>query len=141
MRTQFDTFYGAAGTYAKLLGERGLATYRRRAEAAWARVPQTRPGEKDPEGYGRTFRIKHIMETLARLNPATLKRWSPSKHATYPTPRPFSRLQKSTAKHGRPTRRWTGPNAGSKRSPTGPIHVSANFWLTSTIAASATTKR
>jgi tetratricopeptide (TPR) repeat protein len=66
MRTQFDTFYGAAGTYAKLLGERGLATYRRRAEAAWARVPQTRPGEKDPEEYGRTFRIKHIMETLAR---------------------------------------------------------------------------
>ena len=66
MRTQFDTFYGAAGTYAKLLGERGLATYRRRAEAAWARVPQTRPGEKDPEEYGRTYRIKHIMETLAR---------------------------------------------------------------------------
>jgi uncharacterized Zn finger protein len=66
MRTQFDTFYGAAGTYAKLLGERGVATYRRRAEAAWARVPQARPGEKDPEEYGRTFRIKHIMETLAR---------------------------------------------------------------------------
>ncbi len=66
MRTQFDTFYGAAGTYAKLLGECGLATYRRRAEAAWARVPQTRPGEKDPEEYGRTYRIKHIMETLAR---------------------------------------------------------------------------
>ena len=62
----FDTFYGAAGTYAKLLGERGLAAYRRRAEAAWARVPQTRPGEKDPEEYGRTYRIKHIMETLAR---------------------------------------------------------------------------
>ena len=66
MRTQFDTFYGTASTYAKLLGERGLATYRRRAEAAWARVPQTRPGEKDPEEYGRTYRIKHIMETLAR---------------------------------------------------------------------------
>ena len=44
MRAHFDTFYGAAGTYSKLLGERGLATYRRRAEAAWARVPQTRPG-------------------------------------------------------------------------------------------------
>jgi uncharacterized Zn finger protein len=66
MRTHFDTFYGAANTYAELLGERGLAAYRRRAEAAWARVPQTRPGEKDPEEYGRTYRIKHIMETLAR---------------------------------------------------------------------------
>lgn len=66
MRTHFDTFFGAANTYAELLGERGLAAYRRRAEAAWARVPQVRPGEKDPEEYGRTFRIKHIMETLAR---------------------------------------------------------------------------
>lgn len=66
MRTQFDTFYGAAGTYAKLLGERGLAAYRQRAEAAWARVPQTKPGEKDTEEYGRTYRIKSIMETLAR---------------------------------------------------------------------------
>ena len=66
MRTHFDTFYGAAGAYAELLGERGLAAYRRRAEAAWAHVPQIRPRERDPEEYGRTYRIKHIMETLAR---------------------------------------------------------------------------
>lgn len=66
MGTHFDTFYGAAGTYSELLGKSGLAAYRRRAEASWARVPQTRSGEKDPEEYGRTYRIKHIMETLAR---------------------------------------------------------------------------
>ena len=66
LQTQFDTFYGAAATYAELLGQRGLATYRRHAEAAWARVPQTRPGEKDPEAYGANYRITHIMETLAR---------------------------------------------------------------------------
>ncbi len=66
LRTHFDTFYGAANTYAELLGERGLAAYRCRAEAAWARVPQSRPGEKDPEEYSRTYRLKHIMETLAR---------------------------------------------------------------------------
>ena len=66
MQTHFDTFYGAAATYAELLGHRGLAVYRRCAEAAWARVPQTRPGEKDPEEYGASFRITHIMETLAR---------------------------------------------------------------------------
>ena len=46
--------------------KRGLVAYRRCAEAAWAHVPQTRPGEKDPEEYGRNFRIKSIMETLAR---------------------------------------------------------------------------
>jgi uncharacterized Zn finger protein len=66
MRAHFDTFYGAANTYAELLGKRGLAAYRRCAEAAWARVPHTHPGEKDPEEYGRTYRIKSIMETLAR---------------------------------------------------------------------------
>lgn len=66
MRTNFDTFYGAASTYAEVLGERGLAAYRRSAEAAWARVPQTQPGEKDPEEFGQTFRLKSIMEALAR---------------------------------------------------------------------------
>jgi uncharacterized Zn finger protein len=66
MRTQFDTFYGAANTYAELLGEPGLAMYRNCAVAAWGRVPKLSPGEKDPEEYGRTYRIKNIMETLAR---------------------------------------------------------------------------
>jgi uncharacterized Zn finger protein len=66
LRTHFDTFYGAANTYAELLGKRGLAAYRRWAEAVWARVPQTQSGEKDPEEYGVRYRITHIMETLAR---------------------------------------------------------------------------
>lgn len=66
MRTSFDTFYGAAGTYASVLGERGLAVYRGHAEAAWAKVPHVGPGEKDPEQFGSRFRITHIMETLAR---------------------------------------------------------------------------
>jgi uncharacterized Zn finger protein len=65
MRAAFDTFYHAAGTYAKVLGASGLATYRRLAEAGWAKVPQLRPGEKDPEEYGRSFRVKSIMEALA----------------------------------------------------------------------------
>jgi uncharacterized Zn finger protein len=66
MRTHFDTFYAAANTYAKLLGETGLAVYRRCAEAEWSRLPKIRPGQKDPEEFGRTYRLKNIMETLAR---------------------------------------------------------------------------
>jgi uncharacterized Zn finger protein len=66
MRAHFDTFYDAASTYAKVLGEKGLAAYRRCAEAAWARVPQVGPGQKDPEQYGRHYRITHIMEAFAR---------------------------------------------------------------------------
>ncbi|MDB6017997.1 MAG: hypothetical protein JWR19_2486 [Pedosphaera sp.] len=66
MRTPWDTFYGAAGTYADVLGERGLATYGRLAEAAWARVPTVGPGGKDPEVFGKSYRIKQIMEAIAR---------------------------------------------------------------------------
>lgn len=65
MRTHFDIFYRAVETYAELLGEKGLAAYRRRAEAVWDKVPQTKPGQRDPEAFGNTFRIKSIMEALA----------------------------------------------------------------------------
>lgn len=35
----YDTFYYAAATYADVLGEAGLAEYRRRAVAAWEKLP------------------------------------------------------------------------------------------------------
>lgn len=34
--TDYDTFFGAAATYADVLGEKGLAVYRKLAEAEWA---------------------------------------------------------------------------------------------------------
>ena len=66
IRTDWDTFHGAATTYAGILGEKGLAAYRKLAEAEWARVPALEPGGDDPEKHGKRFRITHIMETLAR---------------------------------------------------------------------------
>ncbi len=66
MRTAYDTFYGASERYAGVLGENGLAVYRKLAEAEWAKVPALGPGRDDPEKYGKRFRITHIMETLAR---------------------------------------------------------------------------
>jgi uncharacterized Zn finger protein len=66
LRTDWDTFSGAAERYANILGEKGLAVYRRLAEAEWARVPALGPGRDDPEKYGRRFRITQIVETLAR---------------------------------------------------------------------------
>ncbi|HAZ07949.1 MAG TPA: hypothetical protein DCZ01_05360 [Elusimicrobia bacterium] len=63
MDTDWDTFHGASETYAKVLGERGLAVYRKLAEEAWSRVPSREPGS---EGYSKNSRITHIMETLAR---------------------------------------------------------------------------
>ena len=66
LRTDFDTFFGAAKTYAGVLGEEGLAAYRRLAQAEWAKVPALKSGSRGDDRYGRRFRITHIMETLAR---------------------------------------------------------------------------
>ena len=66
LRTEWDTFFGAAEKYARVLGKEGLAVYRKLAEAEWARVPALEPGQDDPEKYVKRFRITHIMETLAR---------------------------------------------------------------------------
>jgi uncharacterized Zn finger protein len=65
LRTDWDTFFGAAKTYADVLGAKGLAAYRRLAEAEWARVPALGPGKTAEDSYGRRFRITHIMEALA----------------------------------------------------------------------------
>lgn len=67
LRTDWDTFYGAAKTYADVLGEKGLAVYRKLAEAEWAKVPALGSGRDDSQKYGKRSRITHIMETLASL--------------------------------------------------------------------------
>jgi uncharacterized Zn finger protein len=58
-------FYGAAATYADVLGKQGLAVHRQLAEAEWGKTRALKPGDKDPEMYGKRSRITHIMETLA----------------------------------------------------------------------------
>lgn len=63
---QWDTFHNAAQTYADILGKRGLAVYRRHAEAQWATMPALDHGRNDSDRYGKRFRITRIMETLAR---------------------------------------------------------------------------
>lgn len=64
---EWDTFRGGAHTYARVIGEQGLARYRELAEAEWAGIPPLGPGEDDPERYGRRFNIAFIMEILAGL--------------------------------------------------------------------------
>lgn len=66
LRTDWDTFFGAAETYAGVLGTPGLAMYRKLAEAEWAKVPSLSPGRMAVAPYGKRFRITQIMETLAR---------------------------------------------------------------------------
>ena len=66
LHSDWGTFFDAAATYADVLGETGLATYRRRADEVWARTPPVAPGDERGYSTGR-FAITHIMETLAEL--------------------------------------------------------------------------
>ncbi|HEY0020051.1 MAG TPA: hypothetical protein VGC13_27365 [Longimicrobium sp.] len=67
MRSEFDTFYGAAESYGELLGEAGLTEYRRLASAAWDRLPALGPGERDENAGTRRWTLTKIMERLAKL--------------------------------------------------------------------------
>jgi len=67
LRSGWDTFHGAAETYAGVLGAKGLAVYRQLAEAEWKLVPALTSAGKDADSYGKRFRITSIMEALARL--------------------------------------------------------------------------
>src|SRR5262249_51274907 len=66
LRSGFDVFAGAATTYADVLDDAGLREYRRLAEVEWKKVPSLGPNQKDPEQYGRRYRITSIMEGFAR---------------------------------------------------------------------------
>ena len=63
----FDVFHGAASTYADVLGDAGLATYRRLADEAWTRLPALGPGDHRRAWRGDRYRITKIMETLAAM--------------------------------------------------------------------------
>lgn len=66
LRTDWDTFFGAAKTYADIFGEAGLRVYRERAKAAWSRVPALKPGDaRSTASFAKRFRITSIMEALA----------------------------------------------------------------------------
>lgn len=59
----WDVFYRAAQTYAEVLGDAGLAVYRRLTEAAWEKLPALAPG--GGEAFDGTWsRVTSMMEAL-----------------------------------------------------------------------------
>ena len=66
--SDWDVFSGAAADYADVLGEIGMAEYRRLALEDWSRVPAIGPDEDDAEKWESSFRISAVMETLERLS-------------------------------------------------------------------------
>ena len=67
LHSDWEIFLGAAAQYADVLGEAGLAAYRRRAEEVWARTPVLTAGADADHSTSR-FVITYIMETLAGLS-------------------------------------------------------------------------
>jgi uncharacterized Zn finger protein len=62
-----DVFSGAASTYAKVLGKKGLAEYRRLAQEEWDALPPLGPGQEERSYSSKRFRITQIMKTLAEV--------------------------------------------------------------------------
>jgi uncharacterized Zn finger protein len=65
---QWDVFHGAAATYASILGERGLAVYRRLAEEEWKKIKPLGPSKAERMSSHPRFNITHIMESLAEVS-------------------------------------------------------------------------
>jgi|SRR5215510_13987211 len=62
----FDTFAGAAMLYADVLGEQGLAEYRRLAKAAWDELPSRTGGTRaDTDEAGCYHELKSILDFFA----------------------------------------------------------------------------
>lgn len=62
-----EVFYGAASAYADVLGERGLAEYRRLAQQEWDALPSLGPDDEQQSWSSGRFQITQIMHTLAEL--------------------------------------------------------------------------
>lgn len=61
---EWDTFFDSVNSYAPVLGKCGTRRYQELAEAEWARIKPLKPGEQDPDRYGKRFRITRMMENL-----------------------------------------------------------------------------
>lgn len=66
LKSYYDTFYGAVGVYADLLGKKGLEKYRVLAENEWAKLPALSPGSEEKDSYGLRYQVTNIMESLAK---------------------------------------------------------------------------
>ena len=68
LTTAWDTFYHAVETYTDVLGEEGLAVYRKLAEAEWAKLPPLKPGQISLSYRSNRYRLTSIMESLTKIS-------------------------------------------------------------------------
>ncbi|WP_448188530.1 SWIM zinc finger family protein [Azospirillum sp. sgz301742] len=67
--SNWDVFGGGAVAYQDVLGEAGLAEFRRLAEAAWSKLKPASPNRRAfDETYGLRYRLTAILDDLAELD-------------------------------------------------------------------------
>ena len=75
MADSYDTFSRAVQRYADVLGEEGLAEYRRLAAAAWDKLPSRVPERKEKYDYSRAYAtLANILDYFAERDGDTTAR-------------------------------------------------------------------
>ncbi len=66
LKDEYGTFYKAAMGYADVLGEKGLAEYRRLAAAAWKKLPPRAGGGREHHDFSRDYsRLEDMLDFFA----------------------------------------------------------------------------
>lgn len=65
INSEWEMFYDSYRTYGDVFGEAGRKRYREIVEAEWEKLPRVGPGEEDPERYGRSSTLEHMMLAIA----------------------------------------------------------------------------
>ena len=65
INSEWEMFYNLYQTYGDVFGEAGRIRYREIVEAEWEKLPKIGPGEEDPQRYGRSSTLEHMMLAIA----------------------------------------------------------------------------
>jgi uncharacterized Zn finger protein len=65
INSEWEMFYDSYRTYADVFGKAGRKHYREIVEAEWEMLPRVGPGEEDPQRYGRSSTLDHMMLAIA----------------------------------------------------------------------------
>ena len=67
LNSEWDIFYGAAKTYASILGKEGFAVYRRLADEKWKKIDHSTSKMRRGDSHA-ALNLVQIMETLAEMS-------------------------------------------------------------------------
>jgi hypothetical protein len=137
----YYTFFDAVNTYADVLGDSGLAEYRRLAEKEWADVPALGPDpENRPRYYGKRERLAGIMEALAYRS-GDVEGMVDIKSKDLSNSFAYVEIAQIYKEADDDEKAWSGPKREHGPSPAGATRISAASWPTNTMTQAAMRKR